>query len=54
MLMGVRSFEAARQMVLASLPAGVTEHERKRLLFERLYGMTAPWPDEKDALEKQA
>ena len=43
MLMGVRSFDAARQMVLASLPAGLTEPERKRLLFERIYGIPAPW-----------
>ncbi len=38
-LMGVQMFEAARRMVLASLPADLTEAERKRLLFERLYGM---------------
>lgn len=37
--MGVEMFEVARRMGLASLPAGLTETERKRRLFERLYGM---------------
>ena len=36
--MGAEMFEAARRMVIASLPAGLTETERKRRLFERLYG----------------
>ncbi len=40
--MGVEMFDAARRMVLASLPAGLTETERKRRLFERLYGMPLP------------
>ena len=40
--MGVQMFDAARRMVLASLPAGLTEAERKRRLFERLYGMPLP------------
>jgi hypothetical protein len=40
--MGVEMFEAARRMVLASLPAGLTETERKRRLFERLYGIPLP------------
>jgi hypothetical protein len=40
--MGVEMFEAARRMVLASLPAGLSEHERKCRLFERLYGMPLP------------
>jgi hypothetical protein len=40
--MGVDMFEAARRMVLASLPVGLSESERKRLLFERLYGMPLP------------
>jgi hypothetical protein len=42
--MGVEMFEAARRMVLASLPAGLSESECKRRLFERIYGM--PWPEE--------
>jgi hypothetical protein len=40
--MGVEMFEAARRMVLASLPADLSEAERKRLLFERVYGMPLP------------
>lgn len=40
--MGVDMFEAARRMVLASLPGDLTEQERKRRLFERLYGMSLP------------
>jgi hypothetical protein len=40
--MGVDMFDAARRMVLASLPADLTETERKRRLFERLYGMPLP------------
>jgi hypothetical protein len=39
---GVAMFEAARRMVLASLPADLTETERKRRLFERLYGEALP------------
>jgi hypothetical protein len=41
-VMGVRSFDAARRMVLASLPADLSETERKRRLFERLYGEILP------------
>jgi hypothetical protein len=41
-LMGVRMCEAARRMVLASLPANLPESERKRLLFERIYGELPP------------
>ena len=40
--MGAEMFDAARRMVLASLPAGLTEAERKRRLFERLYGESLP------------
>ncbi|MEI9863701.1 MAG: hypothetical protein WDN00_03910 [Limisphaerales bacterium] len=40
--MGVEMFDAARRMVLASLPADLTESERKRCLFERFYGMPLP------------
>ena len=40
--MGVDMFEAARRMVLSSLPADLTETERKRRLFERLYGEALP------------
>jgi hypothetical protein len=41
-LMGVRMFDAARRIVLASLPADLTATERKRRLFERIYGETMP------------
>jgi hypothetical protein len=41
-LMGVRSFDAAREMVLASLPAGLSPEELKRQLFQRLYGQPLP------------
>jgi hypothetical protein len=42
--MGAQSFDAARRMVLASLPPGLTETERKRRLFHRLYGEELPTP----------
>ena len=41
-LMGVRMCDAARRMALASLPADLPESERKRLLFERFYGISLP------------
>ena len=41
--MGVEMFEAARRMVLASLPAELSDAERKCLLFERLYGQPLPF-----------
>lgn len=40
--MSVEMFDAARRMVLASLPADLPEAERKRRLFERLYGEALP------------
>lgn len=40
--LGAQMFDAARRMVLASLPSDLTESERKRRLFERLYGETLP------------
>ena len=40
--MGVQMFDAARRMVLASLPTDLSESERKRRLFERLYVETLP------------
>ena len=41
-LMGVRMFDAAREMTLASLPAGLSAEELKRRLFQRLYGQPMP------------
>ena len=40
--MGAQMFDAARRMVLASLPTDLTESERKRQLFKRLYGESLP------------
>lgn len=40
--MGSDMFDAARRMVLASLPADLPEADRKRLLFQRLYGESLP------------
>jgi hypothetical protein len=37
-LMGSRLFEAAKTIVLASFPQGLTDIEIKGLLCERLYG----------------
>jgi len=42
-MMGSRSFDAARAMVLASLPPGLSEMKRKRLLFQRFYGERPPF-----------
>ena len=40
--MGVEMFEAARAMVLASLPKDLPPAALKRRLFERIYGFPAP------------
>jgi hypothetical protein len=42
-IMGAQMFEAARRMVLASLPADLPPEELKRQLFERIYGTSAPF-----------
>jgi hypothetical protein len=42
-MMGVRSFEAAREVVLASLPKNLPSQELKRLLYQRIYGEPAPF-----------
>jgi len=42
-LMGVRSFEAAREMVLASLPPDLSPLELKRQLYQRIYGEKLPF-----------
>lgn len=39
---GAQMFDAARRMVLASLPADLSETERKRRLFKRLYNESLP------------
>ena len=47
--MGAEMFDAARRMVLASLPADLPESERKQRLFERLYGEPLPTPSSRRA-----
>jgi len=42
-MMGVRSFDAARAMVLASLPSRLAPSELKRQLFKRIYGQPLPF-----------
>ena len=42
-MMGVRSFEAAREVVLASLPKDLSPMELKRQLFQRIYGEPLPF-----------
>jgi hypothetical protein len=42
-LMGVRMFETARAMVLASLPADLPPEELKRQLYQRIYGEPLPF-----------
>ena len=40
--MGSRMFDAARRMVLASFPDGLTETDRKSRFFERICGEAFP------------
>lgn len=40
--MGARSFVAARDMILASLPLGQSDVERRRALYQRVYGEPGP------------
>ena len=42
-VMGTRMFDAARTVVLASLPPGLSSDELKRQLFQRVYGLAAPF-----------
>ena len=37
-IMGARMFDAARDIILASLPQDLTEAELRARLFERIYG----------------
>jgi hypothetical protein len=39
MIMGASMFDAARAMILASLPENVSEEERRQALMERIYGI---------------
>jgi len=42
-MMGIRSFEAMRDIVLASLPKNLPPEEFKRQLYQRIYGEPAPF-----------
>lgn len=42
-VMGVRMFDAAKAVALASLPPKLPAAELKRRLFERIYGQPAPF-----------
>ena len=42
-VMGTRMFDAARAVVMASLPEGLSQVELKRQLFQRIYGLAAPF-----------
>jgi len=37
-IMGAQMFDSAREMMKASLPKDLSETERRRLLFKRIYG----------------
>lgn len=43
-IMGARMFDAARDMVPASLPADRPRAELQRQLFQRIYGYPLPCP----------
>jgi hypothetical protein len=43
LLMGSRSFDAARAMVLASLPKVLSRDEWRRRFYERIYGERPPF-----------
>ena len=42
-MMGVRMFDAARAMVIASLPPNLPPEEFKRQLYQRIYGEPFPF-----------
>ena len=42
MRMGSNAFDAAREIILSSLPQGLSDLERRRLLYERIYGEPPP------------
>ncbi|HZS17428.1 MAG TPA: hypothetical protein VFA51_05780 [Candidatus Udaeobacter sp.] len=37
-IMGAEMFESAREMVMASIPKELSDAEKRRLLFKRIYG----------------
>ena len=42
-VMGSRMFDAARTVVIASLPKELTPDQMKRALFRRIYGLEPPF-----------
>ena len=42
-VMGALMFDAARDMVMVSLPKGLSPDQRKRHLFQRFYGQPLPF-----------
>jgi hypothetical protein len=50
-IMGAQMFEAALAMIRASLPPDLSEAERRRRLFQRIYGAPIPAasPEKRDA-----
>jgi hypothetical protein len=42
-IMGARMFDAARAMVVASLPPDLSPEEARRRLYERIYGERPPF-----------
>ena len=42
-MMGIRSFEAMREIVLASLSKDLSPEELKRQLYQRIYGEPLPF-----------
>ena len=42
-IMGALMFDAAREMILASLPEGLSTEQLKQRLFQRVYGQPLPF-----------
>ncbi len=42
-VMGALMFDAARDIVMASLPKGLSHEQLKRQLFQRFYGQPLPF-----------
>ena len=42
LIMGAEMFEAARELVMASFPSGISVEEQKRRLFKRFYAKELP------------
>lgn len=42
-MMGIRSFDAAREMVLASMPKDLSREEFRRQYYRRIYGEEPPF-----------